>query len=65
LTIALIASATIIMASASEEESSITPELALQKLMEGNLRYAEGNASHPINPRSGGLSLYPASSPLQ
>jgi len=47
LTIALIASATIIMASASEEESSITPELALQKLMEGNLRYAEGNASHP------------------
>ena len=47
MTIALIASATIIMASASEEESSITPELALQKLMEGNLRYAEGNASHP------------------
>lgn len=47
MTIALIASATIIMASASEEESSITPELALQQLMEGNLRYAEGNASHP------------------
>jgi len=46
LTIALIASA-IIMASASEEESSITSELALQQLMEGNLRYAEGNASHP------------------
>ncbi len=47
MTIALIASVIIIMASASEEESSITPELALQKLMEGNLRYAEGNASHP------------------
>ena len=46
MTIALIASA-IIMASASEEESSITSELALQQLMEGNLRYAEGNASHP------------------
>lgn len=47
MTIALIASAAIIMASASEEESSITPELALQQLMEGNLRYASGNASHP------------------
>ena len=46
MTIALIASA-IIMASASEEESSITSELALQHLMEGNLRYAEGNASQP------------------
>ena len=46
MTIALIASA-IIMASASEEESSITSELALQQLMEGNLRYAEGNASPP------------------
>ena len=47
LTIALIASATVIMASASEEAGSITPELALQQLVEGNLRYAEGNASHP------------------
>ena len=47
MTIALIASSAIIMASASEEAGSITPELALQKLMEGNLRYAEGNASHP------------------
>ena len=47
MTIALIASATIIMASASEEAGSITPELALQQLMEGNLRYAQGNASHP------------------
>ena len=35
------------MASASEEAGSITPELALQQLMEGNLRYAQGNASHP------------------
>jgi len=35
------------MASASEEEGSITPELALQKLIDGNLRYASGNASHP------------------
>ena len=35
------------MASASEEAGSITPELALQQLVEGNLRYAEGNASHP------------------
>jgi len=47
LTIALIASSAIIMASASEEAGSITPELALQQLMEGNLRYAQGNASHP------------------
>jgi len=47
LTIALIASATIITATASEEESSLTPEIALQNLMNGNLRYAEGNASHP------------------
>ena len=47
MTIALIAAATVIMASASEEAGSITPELALQQLMEGNLRYAEGNASHP------------------
>ena len=47
MTIALIASSAIILASASEKESSITPELALQQLMEGNLRYAEGNASHP------------------
>ncbi|MGV8126405.1 MAG: carbonic anhydrase [Methanothrix sp.] len=35
------------MASASEEAGSITPDLALQQLMEGNLRYAQGNASHP------------------
>ena len=47
MTIALIASSAIIMASASEEAGSITPELALQQLMEGNLRYAQGNASHP------------------
>ena len=47
MTIALIASLAIIMASASEEEGSITPELALQKLIDGNLRYASGNASHP------------------
>ena len=47
MTIALIASSAIIMASASEKESSITPDLALQQLMEGNLRYAQGNASHP------------------
>ena len=37
----------IMMASASEEAGSITPDLALQQLMEGNLRYAQGNASHP------------------
>jgi carbonic anhydrase len=47
LTIALIASATIMMAAASEEKNSISPGLALEKLLEGNLRYAEGNASHP------------------
>ena len=47
MTIALIASSAIIMASASEEAGSITPELALQQLMEGNLRYAQGNASPP------------------
>lgn len=47
MTIALIASSAIIMASASEEAGSITPDLALQQLMEGNLRYAQGNASHP------------------
>ena len=47
MTIALIVSAMIIMAAASEEAGSITPEHALQQLMDGNLRYAEGNASHP------------------
>lgn len=35
------------IALASEENSGITGEQALQKLMEGNARYASGNASHP------------------
>ena len=47
MTIALIASVATIMASASDEKNSIAPDLALQKLIDGNLRYAQGNASHP------------------
>jgi carbonic anhydrase len=39
---ALVASAT-----ASEEESGISGEQALQKLMEGNARFASGNLTHP------------------
>ncbi len=47
LTIALMISSTIIMAFASEDAVGITGEQALQKLLEGNLRYAAGNSSHP------------------
>ena len=47
LAIALMLSVLAIMASASEEKSGITGEQALQKLMEGNARYASGNTSHP------------------
>jgi len=47
LAIALMLSVLATMATASEEKSGITGEQALQKLMEGNARYASGNASHP------------------
>lgn len=40
-------SATIVTALASEEESGITGEQALKSLMDGNLRFADGNSSHP------------------
>ena len=45
--IALMLSVLTAIALASEENSGITGEQALQKLMEGNARYASGNASHP------------------
>lgn len=35
------------MVTASEEKNGITGEQALQKLLEGNARYASINASHP------------------
>jgi carbonic anhydrase len=40
-------SALAISASASEEKSGISGEQALQKLMEGNARFASGNVTHP------------------
>jgi len=47
LAIALLLSVLTAIACASEEKSGITGEQALQNLMEGNARYASGNASHP------------------
>ena len=47
LAIALLLSVLTTIACASEEKSGITGEQALQNLMEGNARYASGNASHP------------------
>jgi carbonic anhydrase len=40
-------SATIVTALASDEEGGVTGEVALQNLMDGNLRYASDNSSHP------------------
>jgi carbonic anhydrase len=40
-------SALVVSATASEEESSVSGEQALQKLMEGNARFASGNLTHP------------------
>lgn len=47
LAIALMLSVLTTIAWASEEKSEITGEQSLQMLMEGNARYASGNASHP------------------
>ncbi|MGV8175605.1 MAG: carbonic anhydrase [Methanothrix sp.] len=47
MTIALIATSMAVIALASEEESGITGEQALQKLLEGNAHFAAGNSSHP------------------
>jgi carbonic anhydrase len=47
LAIALMLSVLTTIAWASEEKSGITGEQALQKLIEGNARFASGNASHP------------------
>jgi carbonic anhydrase len=47
LAVALLLSVLTAIACASEDKSGITGEQALQNLMEGNARYASGNASHP------------------
>jgi carbonic anhydrase len=47
LAIALLLSALAVFATASEETSDISAEQALQKLMEGNARFASGNITHP------------------
>jgi len=47
LAIALMLSVPASMAVASDEGASITAEEALQKLLEGNARFASGNSSHP------------------
>jgi carbonic anhydrase len=47
LTIVVLLSAFVVSAIASEEESGISGEQALQKLMDGNARFASGNLTHP------------------
>jgi len=47
LTIALLLSSLAVFATASEDKSSISGEQALQMLMEGNARFASGDATHP------------------
>ena len=47
MTIVVLLSALVVSATASEEESSVSGEQALQKLIEGNARFASGNLTHP------------------
>ncbi|MDD2837205.1 MAG: carbonic anhydrase, partial [Methanothrix sp.] len=47
MTIIVLLSALVASATASEEESGISSEQALQMLMEGNARFVSGNVIHP------------------
>ncbi|MHB8118121.1 MAG: carbonic anhydrase [Methanothrix sp.] len=47
LAVASVLLALVVLATASETDSAITSDAALQKLMEGNARFVSGNSTHP------------------